>query len=195
MVGRFSLKPFYLAILLGAAVVVVLILSGVFDPQPVGSLAWNAEPGKVRIAAGNRHIEWLADTPTPTLPPAYTLRLTAARSSGETDSAYGLAIGKADEMLVIAVSPLGYVNIEQGGKPILPWQTWPHVRTGEQSNEIWLDVRPSGIMSQLTVRLNRELLWSGELELSSTEIGLAAESFGETAVINFQRLELFHPNP
>ncbi len=192
MVGRSGLRPLYLAVLLGTAVLITLILSGVFDPKPIGLPAWDVEPGEVQVAAGGELVEWLQNAPT--LPPAYTLRLTAALVSGENDSAYGLAIGGADERLTIAVSPLGYVMIEQGGEPILPWQTWPHVRTGEQTNEIWLDVRPSGAINQLTVRLNRELLWSGELEWSGKEIGLTAESFGETAVINFQRLELFHPN-
>lgn len=192
MVGRSELRLFQLAVVLvlgGAAVTILLILSGLFDPKPIGSPAWSVEPGEVQVASGSRQVEWLEDAPA--LPPAYTLRLTAALNSGELDSSYGLVVGTPAEMLLIAVSPLGYVTIEHGDESLFPWQTWPHIRTGEQANEIWLDVRPSGAASEITVRLNRELLWSGELALSGAEVGFMVESFGEAAIVDFQQLTLY----
>jgi hypothetical protein len=124
---------------------------------------------------------------------AYTLRVTAAHVDGEQDSSYGLAIGERDDPFIVAVSPLGYVTIEHKGSAILPWQPWPHVKTGNQPNEIWLDVRPMDTASQVTVRLNRELLWSGEIALSGSEPGLVVESFGGPTTADFSRLELFAP--
>ena len=122
----------------------------------------------------------------------YSLRLTAAREDGETDIGYGLALGDENEYLAVAVSPLGYLSVWQKSgaetDTILPWQTWPHVGRGLEPNEIWLDSEENG---RLTIRINREFLWEGEIEPPSGQIGLIGESFGETAVVDFQAVRIF----
>jgi len=189
--NTFWLRQATWLVLGSAAVTLALIFLGVFDPKPLGTQAWSIQPGAVRVDEETQSINWLDDAPD--LPPTYTLRLTAAHLNGEQDSSYGLIVGKRENPLIVAVSPLGYVTIKHEGKAILPWQTWPHVKTGSQANEIWLYVQPSGTTSQITIRLNRELLWSGEVALSGTEVGLMVESFEDTTTADFQHLELFIP--
>jgi hypothetical protein len=174
-----------------AAAILVLILSGLFDPQPIGAQVWNVQPRAIHIEADTLKINWLDESPP--LPAAYTLRLTAAHMNGELDSGYGLAIGSQESPFIVAVSPLGYVTVEHNRAAVLPWQTWPHVKTDTQPNEIWLDVQPLETASEITVRLNRELLWSGEVAISGPDVGLVVESFGEGMTADFQHLELFVP--
>ncbi len=174
-------------LVLGTAVtLIILIAAGLFDPKPVGDLQWERPFTPQTIAAGSQQIVWLELT---TLANAYSLRLTTDHQSGETDVLYGLVIGDGDDYWVTAVSPLGYASTWEQHSAFsihhLPFQPWPHVRPDE--NEIWLDV----VDGRATIRLNRELYWTGSVETSSGRIGLWLESFGETAVINFQQLQLF----
>jgi hypothetical protein len=59
---------------------------------------------------------------------------------------------------------------------------------GSNSNELWLDIEDSELVA---VRINRELLWEGNLPLTGNKIGLWAESYGGTADIEFNSIELF----
>jgi hypothetical protein len=61
----------------------------------------------------------------------------------------------------------------------VPWQTWPHVRTGEGVNEIWL-ARQNG---RITIRINRELLWQASLPSPGSQLGVYAASHGDTALL------------
>ncbi len=174
-----------LGLLLGTAVlVIILILSGVFDPKPVGALVWERPLMPQTIPAHTRQIIWLDAAPDS----AYSLRLTAAHQSGETDIAYGLALGSDDDFLTVTVSPLGYAAVEETQSSIInyhfPFQPWPHVHPDE--NEIGLDV----VDGRITVHINREWLWAGEAS-GDGQIGLLMESWGETAVVDFQTLTLF----
>jgi hypothetical protein len=83
---------------------------------------------------------------------------------------------------------LSIVNCQLPIDQPLPWQTWPHVRP--EVNEIWLDVEGDG----LTVRVNREFLWEGEVEMGG-QVGLWLESYGGAAAVSFQELKLYTPNP
>ena len=89
----------------------------------------------------------------------------------------------------MAISPLGYVLVQQGDTAVLPWQPWPHVRLEESPNEIWIDIQGE----EITVRINRELLWQGVHSLPTRNLGLFGENFGETAVYTFPSLEIFSP--
>jgi hypothetical protein len=146
----------------------------------------------------------------------------AAHQSGSPDSGYGLALGSSDEALLIALSPTGYLTIQehqlQLGQafgtgltdspdelnnmiangptanqtsdaimPILTWQPWPHVKTGTQTNEIWLDKRGS----ELTVQINREYLYTGPTNFSPNKIGLWTAAFNEASTIDFKTLTIF----
>ncbi len=173
-------------LLAGTAVVaIILILSGMFDPQPVGTLQWERPLTRQIIPTHTRRIVWLDET---TPDEAYSLRLQAAYQSGETDIVYGLALGSDDDYLAVIASPLGYTGIAEVHPSFiihrLPFRPWPHVRP--DANEIWLDV----IDGRVTARINREWLWEGEIADISGQIGLVVESFGETAVIDFQTIQL-----
>jgi len=123
--------------------------------------------------------------------PPYTLRLTAQHTEGESDIGFGLVTGNADHYLVVAMSPLGYVSIweETGEDQIthLPWQTWPHVRPGAAENEIWLD----NDGQQVTVRLNRESLWTGRVDDGENQVGLYGQSFGAPAGVDYSNLTIW----
>jgi hypothetical protein len=199
-------------LLIAAVIAISLTAAGTFDPRPNGTEQWQRLLPAETIPAHSRRLVWL-DQPLPDQ--AYSVRLTAAYRSGELDIGYGLVLGTNNEYLAAAVSPLGYVAIWQAtskqlplnsnrSQPsafriqnsafIIPWQPWPHVRTGAGANELWIDVDRSGdsTYERITVRSNREWLWSGEVEMLEGQIGLWVESFGEAAVVNFQRLQLFN---
>lgn len=170
----------------GAVVVVFILLiwAGVFDPQPVGTAVWQQTLPSQTIPAGSRQIVWL-DRPIP--PGDYTVRVTAVWQSGEQDITYGLLLGTDERHLAMELSPLGYLSLTAFSPRSsllapLPLQPWPHVRPGDAPNEIWVDVENG----RFTIRINRELLWQGEVgELDGT-IGWVGQSFGETAVIQLQ---------
>ncbi|KAA3659334.1 MAG: hypothetical protein DWQ04_22625 [Chloroflexi bacterium] len=177
-----------------------LVRSGLFDPKPVGELQESFQPvGKITVGE-DRKVEWLDVT----MPDGdFSVRGTAVYQSGSPDSLYGFLLGNETENIIVAVSPLGYVTIEQSTvnnqqstinqppahspQSLFPFQTWPHVRTGTVPNEIWIDV----IGNQVTVWLNRELLWVGEVDIVGRQIGVVGESFGETAVFDFKQIQLF----
>lgn len=171
---------------------VILIASGVFDPAPLGSQRWTRNLSPMSVARDSREIQWL-DEKLPQSP--FTFRLNGAYQSGEVDSGYGLVLGDETAYLAVAVSPTGYLAIWEATEEdvttadsyLLNWQTWPHVHSGSESNEIWLDV--SG--DRAAVRINREWLWEGEISALTGNVGLLGESFGETAVIDFERVEFF----
>ena len=182
-----------LGVVVVAIALVALIAAGAFDPRPLGPLAGSAQPGPLSLLGRSEMI-------TSQLPPwsagpaSYSLRLTAAHAAGETDSGYGLTLGNKLDALVVAVSPLGYVAVWQtadGGEPhyLLPWQPWPHVRAGAAPNEIGLDVDNSG--RHVTARVNRELLWQGEVALPPGGVALWLGSFGGPVTVEFQTLDWF----
>jgi hypothetical protein len=185
-----------LAIVAGA--LILLIALGFFDPKPFGSLIRTDRPGI--YSTTNEEIlpqssPWPSDEP----PGQFSVRLTAASAGGELDSGYGLALGDDARRLVVAVSPLGYVAIWEetvGGDPVYrqPWQTWPHARTEGQPNELWLDVATAGDKAEIMTWINRELLWRGELALSSPAVSLWLDSFGAATTVDFQQLEWFAPS-
>ncbi len=189
--GAWRVLGFAAVGLLAAMVALIALISaGVFDPRPAGPLQQTLAPGPLRLAAGQRALHWLPE-PAPHTP--FSARLLAARHSGEPDAAYGLALGHDAGAFVVAVSAAGYVSVWQesaGGERLahMPWQTWPHVHGGEAWNEIQIDVWGEAA----DVRLNRELLWQGELTPAPTSLGLYAESFGAAVEFDFAALSLHY---
>lgn len=184
-------------VLIVAVTMIGLISTGRFDPKPLGRLQRQMTFGVRHVAAGESTLSWPLQLESRS---SFTVRLTAALEEGETDIGYGLALGGEANHLTVAVSPTGYVTIEPdlggGSQPTpsgsIPWQTWPHVRTGRQTNEIWASV-VGGSLTE--VRINRELLWRGALPLNGHQVGLWAESFGGPAAVDFSSLEVFAPQP
>ena len=181
------------ALLLFSAVVILLIWSGVFDPKPLGPMIDHQEPNE------QFDIDELAQVRlySAPLPQSYTIRLRAAWLSGSQDIAYGLRFGNESMGVAAAVSPLGYIAVYDAGQNSntgdlgeyhLEWQTWPHVKLGPEENELWIDVTASEIVS---IRLNRELLWEGQLPFNSDQIWFWADSFAEPAVLQLDEYELY----
>ena len=198
--GR-ALRGAALGLLVVALVLVALVAGGAFDPQPCGRLAHQATPGLVALAERGETLQQQR-APFAGTPWCYTLRLTAAYEAGETDSGYGLAVGDRREALVVAVSPLGQAAVWQtvagDDEPryLLPWQPWPHVRSGTTPNEIWLEIDDSAGITQVTARVNRELLWQGNLlEPPPNAPTLWLGSFGGPVTVDFQTLDWFLPPP
>ncbi len=180
-------------VFVAAILIIGLISAGVFDPKPVGELTSTLALEPIDLDAGEVQLEWLPQAAPPT---DHTLRLTAALTEGEVDSAYGLLIGDETQNIVVAVSPTGYVSIwrHDGHEraTIMPWRTWPHIAQDFETNELWLDIEGSTLTG---VRINRELLWQGALPAAGQRIGLWAETYGRPARIDFELLESFSVAP
>lgn len=192
------------ALALVAVALVLLSALGAFDPRPLGPLFKSAYPGPMGLEGEGEMFQW-RPSPFATLPARRSLRLTANYVSGEMDSGYGLALGngargdgtrgdgaRGDGTLTAAVSPLGEVAVwttTAGEKRyLLPWQPWPHVRTGAATNEIWLDIDATANPAHVTAWVNRERLWQGEIALTSGEVAPWLGSYGGSVTVDFTTL-------
>jgi len=177
------------ALALVAVALVLLIALGAFDPRPLGPLFRSSYPGSLGLEGGGEFFQW-QPSPFATLPARRSVRLTAHHVSGEMDSGYGLALGGG--ALTVAVSPLGEVAVwaTTAGERryLLPWQPWPHVRTGAASNEIWLDIDATANPAHVTAWVNRERLWQGEVALASDEVAPWLGSDGGAVAVDFTAL-------
>ena len=179
---KLPLRGMLAALLAAAVLLIILIAAGVFDPKPVGKLQTTLPAQTVTVSELGQAVLWLQAS----LPEGeFSVRGTAVWQSGNQDSGVGVALGD----FKVAVSPLGYVLVQQADEAVLPWQPWPHVQQGEQPNEIWIDVRGEAV----SVWLNRELLWQGNYALKTRDLGLVGEGFGGTAVYTVTSLEIFSP--
>jgi hypothetical protein len=84
------------------------ISAGYFDPKPVGTLTAELPLQATVVQGQTQQLYWsdydlTADN--------FSLRLTAAHQSGETDAGYGLLMGGDESAFLAAVSPLGYASI------------------------------------------------------------------------------------
>ncbi len=186
-----SINTFVLFLMGAGIAILILIVSGYFDPKPYGSVIWQQELFPIEIGSKSSEIRWLAaDLPDSPI----SVRLTANHASGEIDTDFGLLLGQGETYVAIAVSPLGNVAIWEQSDVAnsthpnyhLPWQTWPHVRTDNEVNEI-LILLDGDI---LIVRLNREWLWEGSGFDQIEGIGIFGVSYGQNSIINFQLAEI-----
>ncbi len=172
----------------------LLIQSGLFDPQPIGSQTSELTPSPLSVPAGETERVWLNSAE---LPDAFSLRLTATHRDGPLDSGAGLMLGTPEHAWMVAVSPTGTLSIwQEDGDTIsaeLPWQSWPHVGVGDAANEIWLNV--DGDSAE--VWINREWLWAGELTLDDeAQFGVVGINFaeaGDSAEFDLSPLRLTTP--
>jgi hypothetical protein len=183
-----------------AVALIALIAGGAFDPRPLGPLTGSTTPGLLSLAGRGETLS-PQSAPFAAAPSRFSLRLSAAHAGGEADSGYGLALGDKRAALVVAVSPLGEAAVwqtiagEDEPRYRMPWQPWPHVRPGIASNEIWLDARDEDGVTRVTARINRELLWEGEVEWVYPGAALWLGSFGGPVTVDFQTLDWFLPPP
>jgi hypothetical protein len=183
---KLSLRGILAYLLATAVFLIFLIATGVFDPKPIGERQTTLPETSLTVNEPGQTITWLDEA----LPEGdFSVRGTAVYQSGSLDSGVGLALGDETGQFIVAVSPLGYVLVQQDETAVLPWQPWPHVRLESNPNEIWIDVQGQ----EITVRINRELLWQGTYSLPTQTPGLFGENFGETAVYAFPTLEIFAP--
>lgn len=190
--ARRAVRLAAVVLLLAAGGVIALIAAGAFDPLPGAPPAHTAAPGPVSLSSRG---EVLYPQPLPfdTLPEHYWLRLNAAYSAGERDSGYGLALGDTEQGLTVAVSPLGYAAVwakhGETTAELLPWQTWPHVRTGDAANEIWLEVRDHGGQAEVAAWVNRQLLWQGKMPTPAGGAALWLAGFSGPVTVDFRALD------
>lgn len=181
-----------LALLIIAGGAIVLIAAGAFDPLPGSPPTQATAPGPLSLPGRG---EALHPQPNPFAgsPQHSWLRLTAAWQAGELDSAYGLRLGDENNGLTVAVSPLGYATVwaSSAGETIelMPWQTWPHVYSGDEANEIWLEIWRSDDRAQVAAWVNRELLWQGNVAPLPPGAALWLASFGNPVTVEYRALE------
>ena len=179
--------------LLSAVLIVTLVALGMFDPKPIGPNTVSRSLQRIRVDQDSAPTFWLEEAQPEG---DFSIRISAHLAAGESDIGYGLALGGSQEALVFAISPLGYLTLwsqlRKNGtirvEHYIPWRTWPHIQTGNEVNEIWLDVQDGRVT---TIRVNSELLDSTPVSVPGGEIGLWSKTFGEPAEINFDRLEIF----
>ncbi|MBE2202439.1 MAG: hypothetical protein IAE79_27755 [Anaerolinea sp.] len=187
--ARRVLRRGLLLLSIPALILILLIAAGVTDPKPIGVVQWQTTPGARTIPAQEQVIEWL-DAPAPGA--SFTVQATAVFQQGATDARYGLRLADADQTVDVLVSPSGYVAIRAGDQDLFPYQLWPHARAGV--NEIWIDVQQTAVtQTAVTVRLNREWLWSGTIETVPTRLGLIGEGFAEMAVVVWEKVSISKP--
>lgn len=182
------------------ALFVVLIAAGTFDPQPLGPLVHTDRPGRRALSGTGeatfaQPAPWAADAP----PERFSLRLAAVLAGGEMDSGYGVALLSDRGRLLVAVSPLGQVTISEeiDGQRVdhLPWQPWPHVRVGQETNEVWLDAARAGDGTLVTAWVNRERLWQGVVAWPPAGVELWLGSFGGPTAVDFRALAWYAATP
>ncbi|MBK8985008.1 MAG: hypothetical protein IPM39_02845 [Chloroflexi bacterium] len=185
---RRALPWLVLGLLAALSLGVALVSAGLFDPALNGTAVRQRPLTPSILLPENQSLGWLDE---PLLAANYTLWLTAVHQSGEPDVGYGLIVGDEQAALTVLVSPLGYVTVRLGETAVLPWQPWPHVHAGAEPNEIWLNVGGVEGSGRAAVRINRELLWAGEVGELVGQVGLVGENYGrETAVVAFPQLTI-----
>lgn len=171
-------------LLIAGISLITLVASGFFDPKPIGTTQFQMVPTAQTISKQGPKIQWLE---TPLSGSVFTVRVTAVFPDGtQKNIEGGLLLGTPEQHLAVRVSPLGYAAVQVNNADVFPWQPWPHVHTNQ--NEIWVDVRETAV----TVRVNREQMWSGTVTLPWQQIGTTVAG-RETATVDWQTLTLFHP--
>jgi hypothetical protein len=184
-----------LFLIVSISLLISLISFGSFDPIKDIEPVWQIELEPMQIPAKTSDFRWLkVELPQSPL----SFRLKARYASGDLDSAYGIVLGREDEIIIVMVSPLGYVSIWQESAPLnsgpkeiyLPWQVWPHVMKDDLENEIYATLDKN----QLSVYVNRERLWMSSEIKSADRIGIMGESFGGDATVDFELAEISVPD-
>jgi hypothetical protein len=179
-------------ILISSIVLIVYILFlGFSDPIAAGEPIWQKKLFLMRLPGQTEKILWLRENLDQT---PFSVRVIGSLESGDSDSAFGIVISQSDGEIMIMISPLGYISIWHESASIntdnkffyLPWQTWPHIHTGDSENEIY--VRLTG--DTISVRVNRELLWEMSEIDRVDRIGIMGVSFGDDTTINFRLAEI-----
>lgn len=182
-----------MALFLFGAILLIALFSalGLFDPAQPGETVWKKELTPIRIRPESADQRWLIEE-LPSSP--LSVRLIAGYDSGDLDSAYGLLFGQGDDSIAVMISPLGNVAVASHTAPemsgagghYLPWQTWPHVRTGSQTNDLLVNLEDDTI----NIRLNGEFLWERNGIKPVNRIGLIGASYGEEVTIDYRLAEI-----
>jgi hypothetical protein len=133
----------------------------------------------------------------------FTLEAAGMQTGGEIGAAYGLIFAWRDEAHygAVLVNGNGYAEAyrQEGAARVewFPWQPWPHILLGTESNRVRVDARGA----RLTVRVNDEFLAEAESDAGG-RIGFVARSpsaaFGtgaEWSEVTFSWVKLWTPAP
>ena len=88
------------------------------------------------------------------------------------DQPYSVQIGEPDRPgFDLLLDPTGYVQLADADGVIRPLATFPHV--DRDVNEVWIDWIDHTAVS---IRINREIYWQGEIDLTSRYLHLLCGS-------------------
>jgi len=189
------------------ALLLILSLTGVSDPRPVGEQVWmddfvSTDGWEILSVAGqiehpvmnrelsiSRNVLVLIRSPHKLHTPG-SLILICRQLSGPPDTGYGLWVATDDNTpLVIGINTDTYLGIFEPppstADAIRPWHVFPHVKKLGEPNKFQLDFSER----KLTIWLNDERVTQIDYSAVSLEVGLYAETFDEKAVFKFERLE------
>ena len=187
-----KLRQLFLLLIFLILLLLLLISRGVFDPPlhgtpqdiplPVEFILPDSGQGSLRQVAFSQ------ERPVT----EFSIKGDVRWLDGERDILTGIALQDAtNQELSVRLSPLGELEITgEGGSAEqidFPRQYWPHVRTGNAVNEIWINVQPQ----ETAVRINGEAAWRGRALAPPITLYLVGESYGGSAVVNFPKLSIF----
>lgn len=167
------------ALLVGTAGLALALGLGLADPPRAGPLLWQDDfkgdtsrwawsvssgaalaPRAGALVADLSGPEQMVFAVTPAPAADYTLEVAGAQTEGAAGAAYGLVLNWHDDAhyTAVVVNGNGYAEAyQQAGtqrRALFPWQQWPHLLAGTDSNRVRVDVRGS----RVSVRVNDERL-------------------------------------
>lgn len=163
---RMTLAAFAL-VSIGGLILMTMLALGMADPPRTGSLQWRAQaPDQIPASLA--------------LPLAFTLEA-GATNTGPADSAWGLQLANAQEVLVILIDNQGYFSVSADNRP--HWAEFPHIRPFA-GNQLDLHVESNGAA---TLRINHEIAWQGTVQAQTW----AAIEHAEPA-LDWHGIALYH---
>jgi hypothetical protein len=155
-----SVTALLLLTITGVLALALTLAFGAADPPFAGKLIWDTQDTSGwSDVSDNTNMQMLqAPSALPAVP--FTLQL-AASNSGAPNSAWGIWLDTTTGRQVMLVDNQGYYSVSDTPRP--RWAEFIHLRTGR--NTVYLNVAPDGAA---TLRLNREVAWTGSLRPRNT---------------------------
>jgi hypothetical protein len=136
------------------------LASGAADPPFAGKLIWERHSSSNWAGSSDTGELRLLKSPAPLPPLPFTFQLTAG-NTGAPDSAWGIWLETANGKQIILIDNQGYYSVSDTPYPY--WVEFIHLRTGH--NTLYLNADATGAA---TLRLNREVAWTGILSPRTT---------------------------
>jgi hypothetical protein len=169
-----------LLLILGGALLALILAAGAADPPLAGPPRYTAGP----FPAVEVGPDTILDQHYPLPDPPYTLQVSALFSAGSDPLAWWSLT--FDSGAAIKITSDAYFSLP----PLLPDSiSFFHIRPVGQTNEIYLNVEPSGAA---TLRIDREIAWQGNFP-SSHAWGIRAGSGVIRGRLTVLRVTCFAP--